>query len=689
MSPVDHDHILQHKALSLAIVKHFFAAPLSEVITEEMGWPVVETQCATLIIVVLKKTVARFMAEYPDTDLAAAVLDLPMIDHPPFVQAIKTVYAWPTASVLTTLLNDELANQVPQALPKQTERAIAAYFRTLREELVAGIPQIRAGLDAMTNSDQAEDYDWTITELLIDLTLGHVYAALAGYNEAAAYMEAALLTARERGNWINQSAYLSNLGSIAANFEKHDQAVAFYQQALTIDDELDEVSRKGNRFNDLGKTFMATGRYDNALAYFQKAGEIARAEGDRPLAGDSLGNLGLLYKEQDQFEPAIDYFQEALDIAQELGDTQDESLWLGNLASCHMTLGRYVQADSYYNQALAVSRENGYEGFTATLLHGLGKLYSLQDQTAQALATYQEALAVSRQTGQLEEEGRILGSIGALYRKLGDYSQALDHFQQTCETAKAVNDKEEEAHALASIGRIYEDQQQYALAIEHFKPAASLAGAIGDKEHEALWLGSLGRICLVNRAYDEAIRYHHQALLVSREIRLYPTIQLIYQDLALAYTGLEGYKSAVAYLERELRRVRFMNDKPQELFLLHELGKTYAAWNLMHHEQAIAYLEMALYAARAGSDKRAEGLILGQLGNIYAQLWQPKVASNYYEQAHALFDQSGENHLMHETEAASASLKRVPYRLSQLIVRPIVYKMLSRVGSPVRNYNRP
>lgn len=320
MSDVDHRRLLPINFLSVAILFHFIYKLMNKVVTEDMGSPEIVNQCADIIQVGLQKTEARFRAEYPDEAIAAALLTLSVADKPAFVQAVSMVYARPTAPVLQKVLMTELATQAPDASAHQIETAITLYFGILREELGAAIPPLQAELAALTQPDPDAEFDRATGAMFANLALSHIYAALAGYAEATAYMEAAIATARAQADGASESAYLTTLGMIATNFEAHDQARAYYQQARTLDEQMEDSRSQGSRFNDLGAMCLEMERYDTALVYFEHARAMARAVEDRALEGASLGNLGLLYKEQEQYEAAIAYFEEALTLTQAQGD---------------------------------------------------------------------------------------------------------------------------------------------------------------------------------------------------------------------------------------------------------------------------------------------------------------------------------------------------------------------------------
>ena len=197
--------------------------------------------------------------------------------------------------------------------------------------------------------------------------------------------------------------------------------------------------------------------------------------------------------------------------------------------------------------------------------------------------------------------------------------------------ARQQGERYDEGAHLNHLGLAYADLGQVAQAIEYHKQALVISREIKNRLREGQDLGNLGLAYADLGQVDQAIEYYEQALTLAREIGDRRGEGADLGNLGLAYAALGQVNQAIAYYEQALTIDREIGDRRGEGADLGNLGLAYAALGQVN--QAIAYYEQALTIAREIGDRRNEGIWLGNLGLAYADLGQVDQAIEYYEQA--------------------------------------------------------
>lgn len=195
-------------------------------------------------------------------------------------------------------------------------------------------------------------------------------------------------------------------------------------------------------------------------------------------------------------------------------------------------------------------------------------------------------------------------------------------------------------HLGAAVGKYMNIQGHWIEWVAVLEMSLQAVQALSHKQDEGAVLGNLGNAYFFLGRVEEAISYHQQALVISREIndRRGEGYQL--GNLGLAYDHLEQPEKANNCYRQALAIAREMDDRLSEGNALVNLGIAYR--NLDHVEQAIEFHTQALAIARQIGDRRAKGSILGNLGNAYSDLGQVKRAIDYYQQALAIARKIGD-----------------------------------------------
>lgn len=155
-------------------------------------------------------------------------------------------------------------------------------------------------------------------------------------------------------------------------------------------------------------------------------------------------------------------------------------------------------------------------------------------------------------------------------------------------------------------------------------------------------LGSLGRIYRLLRQYEQAIKFHEQALNIAHEIGNPGGKIHQLSHLGLIYRGLSRFERAFEYFEQALAIARKVDDRKEVASQLAHLGFIY--YTLGQIEQAIEFFTEALTIDREVGNHRGEGVHLNDLGRAYHALGQFELAIKFYEEALTITQKIGYRH---------------------------------------------
>jgi CHAT domain-containing protein/Tfp pilus assembly protein PilF len=189
--------------------------------------------------------------------------------------------------------------------------------------------------------------------------------------------------------------------------------------------------------------------------------------------------------------------------------------------------------------------------------------------------------------------------MGNCYQFQGDYWQALHHFSQSLKSAKEVGERGREGVALIGIGNVYTTLGEHEKALEFHKAAHGFAKAAGDHNAEVIALNNIG----------------------------------------LDHTRAGNPKVGLPHFEEALEIARSRGYRNEESNAL--LNKAAADERLGDRDKAVKGYRAALQLARQLDDKANEGAILGDLGHIEIKRGRYAEATDYFNRALTVADETG------------------------------------------------
>jgi tetratricopeptide (TPR) repeat protein len=220
---------------------------------------------------------------------------------------------------------------------------------------------------------------------------------------AHAYLEPALLIARETGDRRLEVMTLGNLGNWAA-YVRQDYAAArqYYEQVYILMHEHGEHSTEAAALVNLGWLAGMQGDFPSARSYQERALLLAREVGNLYLETYTLINLSAITSVTNDGQDSRTYAERALMLAKKAGDRSGEAWALLYMGYADVLLQDLVQAEDAFRQSVTIREELGQLSMKNESLAGLIQVYLHKDDPVSAMLTAEEILAYLNEGGTLE-----------------------------------------------------------------------------------------------------------------------------------------------------------------------------------------------------------------------------------------------------------------------------------------------
>ena len=259
--------------------------------------------------------------------------------------------------------------------------------------------------------------------------------------------------------------------------------------------------------------------------------------------------------------------------------------WLNcqnNLLTVHPTVRAVLQ------EVLKPSDQNCY-----TFLSTLEKESDRMDFDLTILR--QMAVVFSMAAGFLEDaKGNWALNAGKLWIRLNEGSQALKHICPVLERWQKCPPENPQnlisAYHQAGVSYMY--QNDFKQAEKHL--TAALAQSAPDNPQRATYLNNLATVYNRLGDYGQSLKYSLEALKRQNNSRNPLTLASVYNNIGLAYAGLEDHSSALMYQEKalQLHQDTLPVDHPDFAASLNNIGMAYAQQG--KQDSALEYLKRAL-----------------------------------------------------------------------------------------------
>jgi tetratricopeptide (TPR) repeat protein len=178
------------------------------------------------------------------------------------------------------------------------------------------------------------------------------------------------------------------------------------------------------------------------------------------------------------------------------------------------------------------------------------------------------------------------------------------------------------------LGQQYGFKGNFAAAIDQFESALAEARHLGDRSAEAQALGELGRVVGTWQSnYKAGRKYLDEAMEITRELDDKPNQMFLLRQLGNLGFGMGDFEQSIEYLKQSLEVARKLEDVESQANALNSLGLT--TWALDDFEGAREWLLQALELSEQRADRTQMAMIYSnmafaelELGNLAEGLAQ-------------------------------------------------------------------
>lgn len=160
------------------------------------------------------------------------------------------------------------------------------------------------------------------------------------------------------------------------------------------------------------------------------------------------------------------------------------------------------------------------------------------------------------------------------------------------------------------------------------KTATGLATKLGNKKIEAESYALLGAAQKYRGNYEQAVKYHLQALAIKEKGSDDYGMSITLNDIGIVYKILRRYDEALSYYQRSLQYATKANNLMSMALLNNNIGTVYSERNL--YDSAKYYLDIALPIAYKSNDSNAIVTVLSNLGEVSGNTKNPAAALQYF-----------------------------------------------------------
>ena len=415
------------------------------------------------------------------------------------------------------------------------------------------------------------------------------------------------------------------------------------------------------------RTFSEPNRFEKACKCYERAIQYTRESLHSMDLAKLLYEYASFLQDNNQFDGVNDYYQEALDLRKQEGlvsedDREYEADILNRMAAEFVARGRFEDAEQLYLQSIQI--REGLVCWTklgvATTYNNLGCLYREIRQYNKAEDCFQSALRIYDQRRYdydfILSKANTLKNLCTLYvqiDRLDDAENAMLKALAILEENKRLSDEDsigQYAGFLGYTGWLYRQKKQLDKAEKYLLDSWNAYQPLANKypEKYQLYIASLqdelGVVCRMIKRYEEAEKYHRNALDCYE--KLYEIDSDVYnKDLARVLCHLAILYAENNNMEAEklfLRSIQLYEkltpeSMPDLAFVVHNLACFYyeaKQWNeaKVNFQRAVEMYDVLVQSVSDVYEKSLAGNLCN-LGATYEKLDSLINAETYYLRA--------------------------------------------------------
>ena len=278
--------------------------------------------------------------------------------------------------------------------------------------------------------------------------VGTVYIDLGELEQAAHYLERALVITREIGASQQEGIALLNLGGVYLLLGQLDRATASFEGSLEVGNRLDAWMTQANSYRALGEVHLLQGHPDRAAALFDRAGVLYSQAAARSFANLPHEGLAQAHTMRGWCAEAVEEARKALELAEESGNMKSVCDARNVLGEALAGLGRHEESLRQHTEALRIAEETSYPWGICAARKGLAHAQRAAGGLDEALRSATLAFDSARSYRLRIAEVDVLVLLGRLHLDLGDRKQAAECAARAVELSAATGQRLVHARAL-------------------------------------------------------------------------------------------------------------------------------------------------------------------------------------------------------------------------------------------------
>lgn len=236
-------------------------------------------------------------------------------------------------------------------------------------------------------------------------------------------------------------------------------------------------------------------------------------------------------------DKAIQIANNALEMATRVQFEKGKALAYKNLGIAYYNQSKYVETLNNWQSSLAIYESISDKAGVSNILSNMGAIYFNQGDDAKALEYYLKSLKPAEEINDTLRIVTALINIGAVYfNKPATHHRALEYYERALPLCIAIEDKEAIGMVTVNLGEIFFEKKNYEKALDFFNQSVK---AFAGSENSPYSLNNIGKVYAEMGRFDEAIKYHYEALDVATKLESKNDMALIYLGIAQTY-GKKG-----------------------------------------------------------------------------------------------------------------------------------------------------
>jgi signal transduction histidine kinase len=379
---------------------------------------------------------------------------------------------------------------------------------------------------------------------------------------------------------------------------------SFFSNCFSQDRETDSLlallnkesadTAKVDLMNKLAVAYFNTSP-EKAMKYGTDAKTLAETTGYTPGLAYALKNIGIVYYLQADYIQTLTYWNESLKEFENANDKKGIANILSNLGAVYSNEGDDAKALDYYLKALKYAEETNDTLRLVTVLNNIGSVYfNNVSKRDTALNYYLKALPMCEILGDDDAIGTITVNLGEIYLDKNKDTLALQYFQRS---AKAYANSKNLPYSLNDIAKVYEKRKDYGTALKYHLQALDISKKLSARLELSQSYQGLANVYILQKNIPQALEAYKSAESIAREIAANYELEKIYKGLSDTYAALNDYPNAYKY-QRLLTRTKdtlYNDEKDKKLAFLQfnfEIQKKQTEIDLLTKDKTVKDLDL-------------------------------------------------------------------------------------------------